>query len=78
MHGIVAVEKNLSRLAESLEVEGYEVINLDDADLDTVDAILVSGADNNLMNIQDITATVPVINASGKTADEILEELDKL
>ncbi len=78
MHGIVAVEKNLSRLAESLEVEGYEVINLDDADLDSVDAILVSGADNNLMNIQDIVSAVPVINASGKTTDEILEELDKL
>lgn len=78
VHGIVAVEKNLSRLFESLEIQGYEVVILDRANLDAVDAIVVSGGDVNLMNMQDVLADVPVINAGGKTAEEVLDELDRL
>ena len=78
MQGIVAVEKNLSRLVDALETQGYEVVALEKAHLDAVDAVVVSGADINLMNIQDTLTDVPVINASGKSMDEILEELDNL
>lgn len=78
MQGIIAVEQNLSNLFDILETEGYEVVSLDQADMDTVDAIVVSGADINLMGMQDIAANVPVINASGKTAEDILEELENI
>lgn len=78
MQGLVAIEKNLKNLFEVLETEGYEVVPLDTADMDTVDAIVVSGADTNLMNMQDIMTTVPVINAAGKTANDILAELENL
>lgn len=78
MQGIIAVEQNLTSLTDRLELEGYEVVNLDAADLATVDAVVISGADNNLMNMQDIVTDVPVINASGKTAEDILNELTRL
>ena len=78
MQGLVAVEKNLSKIVDFLEARGYEVVQMDEADLDTVDAIVVSGADINLMNIQDTLTEVPVINASGKTSDEILQELERI
>lgn len=78
MQGIIAVEKQLSNLLEILETEGYEVVDLDDTDLDTVDAIVVSGVDNNLMNMQDAVTNVPVINAAGKTLDDIVKELERL
>lgn len=78
MQGLIAVEKNLSRLAELIEAEGYQVVDLDDTDLTTVDAILVSGADNNLMNIQDTVSEVPVIDVSGKSAQDILNTLERL
>ncbi|VBB07502.1 Hypothetical protein LUCI_2751 [Lucifera butyrica] len=78
LQGIVAVEKSLSRLFDTLETQGYEVISLDKANLDDVDAVVVSGSDINLMNIQDTLTDVPVINAAGKSADEILDELDRL
>ena len=78
IQGIVGVEETLSNIMEALETEGYEVVTLNKANLDTVDAIVVSGMDNNLMNIQDLEANVPVINAAGKSADEILAELDRL
>ncbi|GBG56759.1 UPF0180 protein YkuS [Sporomusaceae bacterium FL31] len=78
MQGIIAIEKNLSRLADLLETEGYDVVSLDSTNIESVDAIVVSGADNNLMNMQDILVHVPIINASGKSTDEILEELERL
>lgn len=78
MQGIIAVEPNLSNVIELLETEGYEVVALDQGHLDGIDAIVVSGADVNLMNMQDSLTEVPVISAVGKTAEEILEELDRL
>ncbi len=78
MQGIIAIEKNLTGLLDVLETEGYEVVTLENANMDTVDAIVVSGADVNVMNMQDIQTAVPVINASGKTTAEILTELERL
>jgi len=78
MNGIIAVEKNLANIIDALENEGYEVVNLENSDLNSVDAVVVSGADTNLMNMQDTLTEVPVISASGKTADEIIKELERL
>ncbi len=78
IQGIIAVEQNLSNVIDLLETEGYEVVSLDNTDLDSVDAIVVSGADINLMNIQDTLTDVPVISAAGKSAEEILDEIDRL
>lgn len=78
MQGIIAVERQLSNLLEILETEGYEVVDLASGNLDSVDAIVVSGADSNLMNMQDIVTHVPVINAAGKSATDILKELERL
>lgn len=76
MQGVIAVEKILSNLAEVLEVEGYDVVFLDESNMNNVDAIIVGGADINLFNMQDVLTDVPVINAAGKTFDEIIEELE--
>jgi AmiR/NasT family two-component response regulator len=78
MQGIIAVEKNLTRFAEMLESEGYEVVELSQANLDDVDAVLVSGSDINLLNMQDTLTEVPVINTSGKTTAEVIAELERL
>ncbi|MBP2651252.1 MAG: hypothetical protein H6Q74_2077 [Firmicutes bacterium] len=78
MQGLVAVEDNLTPIIELLETEGYEVVDLDQADIQAVDAIVVSGADKNLLNIQDVLTEAPVITAAGKTAEDVLEELEKL
>lgn len=78
MQGIIAVEENLKNIQEALEQAGYEVIPLKSETLPDADAIVVSGADVNVMDIQDTLTDVPVINAVGKTADEIIDELDRL
>ena len=76
--GIIAVEPVLTNVIDLLETEGYDVVSLDSASVEAVDAIVVSGADINLMNMQDSLTEVPVISAAGKSANEILEELSRL
>lgn len=78
MQGIIAVEKNLVKLADLLETEGYDVVALDNGNIESADAIIVSGTDHNLMKMQDILVHVPIVNASGKSSNEILEELERL
>jgi len=72
----IALEKKLSNLAEVLEVEGYNVVFLDDSNINSVDAIIVGGPDVDLLNTQEIATDVPVINAAGKTFNEIIIELE--
>jgi ACT domain-containing protein len=78
IQGIIAVEQNLTNVIDLLETEGFEVVPLDQSNLDAVDAVVVSGADINLMNIQDTLTEVPVISAAGKSAEEVLKEIDRL
>ena len=78
IQGIIAVEQNLTNVIDLLETEGYEVVALDQSNLDSVDAVVVSGMDINLMNIQDTLTEVPVISAAGKSAEEVLDEIDRL
>jgi hypothetical protein len=78
LQGIIAVESTLSNICIALETEGYEVVKLEVEEVDDVDAIVVSGLDSNFLNMQETVTEVPVINAAGKTTQEVLEELEKL
>ncbi|MGQ9824274.1 MAG: YkuS family protein [Desulfotomaculales bacterium] len=69
----VAVEDSLTGVRTLLERNGYEVVSL--AGGKRADAVVVTGLDNNVMNMQDMAIGVPVIDASGKTPEEILESL---
>lgn len=78
LQGIIAVERTLSNICIALETEGYEVVTLEGESVNDVDAIVVSGLDSNFLNMQDTVTEIPVINAAGKTIQEVLEELEKL
>ncbi len=77
----IAVSDSLSPVKKLLHFEGYNVLNIEnESDLSDVvmedyDAIIVSGMDDNMMGMQDISGQAMVINASGKSPDEILDEL---
>jgi len=75
---IIAVDEDLKGLREAIAGQGYEVVSLNEKDIDKADAVVVSGMEDDLMNIQDIKTKAPVINAVGKTSEEIVKGLQDL
>lgn len=79
----VAVSEALSPVKRALHQAGYDVVNLQsDAEISKkgmvdYDAIIISGMDNNMIGMHDISGRAPIINATGKDPEEILEELHK-
>lgn len=72
----IAVEENLTGLRELLRKQGYTVVS--PGRDENVLAMVVTGLDNNTMNMQDITTKVPVIDAAGKTPDQVLARIKEL
>lgn len=77
MPSIIAVEPALSGVREMLQGQGYRVVSSDNLDQNIM-AVVVSGMDNNLMNIQNTVLKAPVIDATGKTPDQILARIRQL
>jgi len=72
---VVAVDAHLENVVYWLRQRGYQVVPLEDRVPLGVDAVVVSGADDNLMGMQDVETRAPVIRAEGMTPDEIAEAL---
>lgn len=77
----VAIEGALNNVKRYLESRdcSVEVLNSSNKEsreaLDRYDAIIVSGADSNLMGMTDTMTSARVINAHGKTEAEIYNEV---
>jgi len=69
----IALSGDLARLRSDLEREGFNVV--DGTSAERADALVVSGMDNNAMNMEDIKTKQVVIDASGKSTGEIISEL---
>lgn len=69
----IAVDNNLSPVRSLLQERGYDVIPVNN--YQEADCIVVSGGANNLMGIQTTQTKAPVINAEGKTAEDIVSEV---
>ena len=75
--GTVAVEENLTNVRQELDASGYEIVDMYEENLQNVDAVIISGEDENFMNMSDIATTAPVIDARGLSAEEVHAELKK-
>ncbi len=75
MEKTIAVEEGLTNLKKLLLQKGYQVVGLKTSL--PADAAVVTGMDNNLMNQQNLVYEVPVINATGMTAPEVVSELER-
>ncbi len=77
----VGIEKTLKNVKRYLENRDCSVELLNESNkesqgtLNSFDAIVVSGSDSNLMGIQDIATGTEIIDASGKTENEIYNEV---
>ncbi|KKM10642.1 hypothetical protein SY88_13415 [Clostridiales bacterium PH28_bin88] len=77
----VAVEGALNDVKEILKANGYEVVNLDPlsnsgAELRNCDAIVITGMDRNYAGRQDILTKGSVIDATGMSASEVLDQVN--
>lgn len=73
----VAVEGALTPVREALEQNGYEVVHLDPQTLTQVDCVVITGMDDNVMGMQDIQTKAQVITAEGKTAEQVMKEVEQ-
>jgi len=71
----VAVDNNLSPVRSLLQEKGYDVVSM--GNHEQADCIVVTGGAENLMGIQTTSTKAPVINAEGKTAQEIVSEVSR-
>jgi 5,10-methylene-tetrahydrofolate dehydrogenase/methenyl tetrahydrofolate cyclohydrolase len=77
----VGIEKPLSNVKRYLEsrdciVEVLESNNKESQRaLNKLDAIVVTGSDSNFMGMEDVITSTKVINAAGKTEDEVYNEV---
>jgi len=72
----IAVEEGLTNVVQALQEEGFEVTRLNEGRLSDVAAAVVSGMSNNFMGIADTDGNqMPVIDAAGRTAEEIVESV---
>lgn len=69
----VAVASELGNVWAQLRDKGYTVVDLEDADLSQVDAVVVSGVSDNLLGVQNVETQAPVIEAAGRSAAEVAE-----
>jgi hypothetical protein len=70
----VAVDDSLSPILDNLRRNGYLTVKTGAQD---VDAIIINGIDDNFMGMENIKQDVPIINAQGKTAEQVLRELEQ-
>lgn len=77
MKKVIAVENNLTPVKEFLKSQGCQVIDVESALKTEVDAVVLSGVKQNLMGMQDIMINAPVITASGKSPQEIWDNIQQ-
>lgn len=77
----IAIQKDLTPVKEYLEEKGYDVRefegNAENAlnEYGEVDAIVVTGLDNNVMGMEDTSCRTSIICADGKEPQEIESEI---
>ncbi|OGO78710.1 MAG: hypothetical protein A2Y23_08600 [Clostridiales bacterium GWB2_37_7] len=77
----IGIEKSLTNVKQYLEQNNQQAVLLDGSKenakrgLKKYDAIVASGLDSNFLGMQDTLTKTPVINADGKTAEEVFNEI---
>ena len=74
----IAVEDGLKNISEYLKNHGYDICNLNnEKNLNDCEAVIVSGQDDNFMGISDTVTKTKVIVASGKTLEEVHNQINR-
>lgn len=79
----IAVERNLTPVAQYLSEKGYKVEEVDfgseyNRSIDKYDALVVTGMTKDFLGIEDIVSKKPVIDAKGLSAEEVYDEISTM
>jgi len=71
----VAVDRSLTPVRSLLQQQGYSVVDVDN--IQQADCVVVSGGADTMLGIETTRAKAPVINAEGRSAQDILAEVKR-
>lgn len=74
MYKKIAVEEGLTNVVQALHASGFHTTSLEGDDLFNVRAVVIKG-DGTDISASPVNLRVPVINASGRSAEEVVEVL---
>ncbi|TGE32384.1 YkuS family protein [Desulfosporosinus sp. Sb-LF] len=72
MYKTIAVEDGLANVTQALNNAGFKTTQLEGSSLRNVQAVVVKGDGTNIF-VPEWPVKIPVINASGRSADEIVD-----
>ncbi len=74
----VAIENSLQNVKAYLQEKGYTVDSLENnkQNINSFDAIIVSGQDSNVLGMEDTFTKGSIISAQGLTPENIYNELE--
>lgn len=72
----IAVEDSLNNVKDVLRANGHEVVSIENF-TDSA-CCVISGQTTNVMGITNTETKASVINAEGKTADQVLEQVNRV
>lgn len=75
MYKMIAVEAGLENVNQALNDAGYKTSPLERQELQNVQAVVVKGDGSDVLAPEWSAAKIPVINAAGRSADEIVDVL---
>lgn len=79
----IAVQMGLKPIKDYLSEEGYIVKEFDNRKknagnfLNKYDAVVVTGGNQNVMGVDEIISSVPIIDANGMTGEEVKMQIEK-
>ena len=74
----IGVEESLTDVQQALSEKGHQVVTLQqEKDAQGCDCCVITGQDQNMMNIQDSATQGSVINAHGFNANEIMSQVEE-
>jgi hypothetical protein len=73
----IGVEQSLTNIQQALREKGYDVVELkQETDANGCSCCVISGADSNVMGMQDALTKGSVIDATGLSADEVCQQVE--
>ena len=73
----IVVEDSLTPVKTRLRAGGYDVVNLAGGIPRDAQAVVVNGMDDDLLGRQNIVTAIPVINAEGRSAEDVAVEIGR-